>query len=70
MANNLRIVLNAFETPSNKRDCVAAERSGLRTTFSTVRLTPSSSCYPDASHGAQSQHAGVFLEHARMFLNG
>lgn len=26
--------------------------------------------YPDASHGAQSQHAGVFLEHARMFLNG
>jgi pimeloyl-ACP methyl ester carboxylesterase len=25
--------------------------------------------YPDASHGAQSQHAGVFLEHARMFLN-
>ena len=26
--------------------------------------------YPDASHGAQSQHAGSFLEHARMFLNG
>jgi pimeloyl-ACP methyl ester carboxylesterase len=26
--------------------------------------------YPDASHGAQSQHAGVFLKHARMFLNG
>jgi hypothetical protein len=26
--------------------------------------------YPDASHGAQSQHAGVLLEHARMFLNG
>ena len=26
--------------------------------------------YPDASHGAQSQHAGVFLEHAGMFLNG
>ena len=26
--------------------------------------------YPDASHGAQSQHAGIFLEHARMFLNG
>jgi pimeloyl-ACP methyl ester carboxylesterase len=26
--------------------------------------------YPDASHGAQSQHAGVFLEHSRMFLNG
>jgi len=26
--------------------------------------------YPDASHGAQSQHAGGFLEHARMFLNG
>jgi hypothetical protein len=26
--------------------------------------------YPDASHGAQSQHAGVFLEHAPMFLNG
>ena len=26
--------------------------------------------YPDASHGAQSQRAGVFLEHARMFLNG
>ena len=25
--------------------------------------------YPDASHGAQSQHAGVVLEHARMFLN-
>jgi pimeloyl-ACP methyl ester carboxylesterase len=25
--------------------------------------------YPDASHGAQSQHAGVFLKHARMFLN-
>jgi pimeloyl-ACP methyl ester carboxylesterase len=25
--------------------------------------------YLDASHGAQSQHAGVFLEHARMFLN-
>jgi pimeloyl-ACP methyl ester carboxylesterase len=25
--------------------------------------------YPDASHGAQSQHAAVFLEHARMFLN-
>ena len=23
--------------------------------------------YPDASHGAQSQHAGVFLGHARMF---
>jgi pimeloyl-ACP methyl ester carboxylesterase len=26
--------------------------------------------YPDASHGAQSLHARVFLEHARMFLNG
>ena len=24
--------------------------------------------YPDASHGAQSQHAEVFLEHARLFL--
>ena len=26
--------------------------------------------YPDASHGAQSQHADIFLEHARLFLNG
>jgi pimeloyl-ACP methyl ester carboxylesterase len=26
--------------------------------------------YPSASQGAQSQHAGIFLEHARMFLNG
>jgi pimeloyl-ACP methyl ester carboxylesterase len=26
--------------------------------------------YPDASHGAQSQHADVFLGHARLFLNG
>ena len=26
--------------------------------------------YPDASHGAQSQHADVFLQHARIFLNG
>jgi pimeloyl-ACP methyl ester carboxylesterase len=26
--------------------------------------------YPDASHGAQSQHAEVFLDHARLFLNG
>jgi pimeloyl-ACP methyl ester carboxylesterase len=26
--------------------------------------------YPDASHGAQSQHAEVFLKHARLFLNG
>jgi pimeloyl-ACP methyl ester carboxylesterase len=26
--------------------------------------------YPDASHGAQSQYAEVFLEHARLFLNG
>jgi pimeloyl-ACP methyl ester carboxylesterase len=26
--------------------------------------------YPDASHGAQSQHAKVFLEHARLFLDG
>lgn len=25
--------------------------------------------YPDASHGAASQHADVFLEHARLFLN-
>ena len=25
--------------------------------------------YPDASHGAQSQHAETFLEHARLFLN-
>jgi pimeloyl-ACP methyl ester carboxylesterase len=25
--------------------------------------------YPDASHGAQSQHAELFLEHARLFLN-
>jgi pimeloyl-ACP methyl ester carboxylesterase len=25
--------------------------------------------YPDASHGAQSQHAKVFLEHARLFLS-
>jgi pimeloyl-ACP methyl ester carboxylesterase len=25
--------------------------------------------YPDASHGAQSQHADVFLEHARIFLD-
>ena len=25
--------------------------------------------YPDAGHGAQSQHADVFLEHARLFLN-
>jgi pimeloyl-ACP methyl ester carboxylesterase len=26
--------------------------------------------YPDASHAAQSQHADIFLEHARLFLNG
>jgi pimeloyl-ACP methyl ester carboxylesterase len=26
--------------------------------------------YPDSSHGAASQHADVFLEHARLFLNG
>ena len=26
--------------------------------------------YPDASHGAQSQHAEVFLDHARLFLSG
>lgn len=26
--------------------------------------------YPDASHGAQSQYAEIFLEHARLFLNG
>ena len=26
--------------------------------------------YPDASHGAASQHADAFLEHARLFLNG
>jgi pimeloyl-ACP methyl ester carboxylesterase len=25
--------------------------------------------YPDASHGAQSQHADVFLEHVRLFLD-
>jgi pimeloyl-ACP methyl ester carboxylesterase len=25
--------------------------------------------YPDPSHGAQSQHADVFLEHARLFLD-
>jgi len=25
--------------------------------------------YPDASHGAQSQHAEVFLQHTRLFLN-
>ena len=25
--------------------------------------------YPDASHGAKSQHADVFLEHARLFLD-
>ena len=25
--------------------------------------------YPDSSHGAASQHADVFLEHARLFLN-
>jgi pimeloyl-ACP methyl ester carboxylesterase len=25
--------------------------------------------YPDASHGAQSQHADIFLEHAQLFLN-
>jgi pimeloyl-ACP methyl ester carboxylesterase len=26
--------------------------------------------YPDASHGSQSQHAEIFLEYARLFLNG
>jgi pimeloyl-ACP methyl ester carboxylesterase len=26
--------------------------------------------YPDASHGAQSQYAKVFLQHARLFLDG
>jgi pimeloyl-ACP methyl ester carboxylesterase len=26
--------------------------------------------YPDASHGAQSQHAEIFLEHAQLFLDG
>jgi pimeloyl-ACP methyl ester carboxylesterase len=26
--------------------------------------------YPDASHGAQSQHAEIFLEYVRLFLNG
>jgi pimeloyl-ACP methyl ester carboxylesterase len=26
--------------------------------------------YPDASHGAQSQHAEAFLAHAQLFLNG
>jgi pimeloyl-ACP methyl ester carboxylesterase len=25
--------------------------------------------YPDASHGAQSQHAALFIEHVRLFLN-
>ena len=24
--------------------------------------------YPDASHGAQSQHAEIFLEHVKLFL--
>ena len=26
--------------------------------------------HPDASHGAQSEHAEIFLEHARLFLSG
>jgi pimeloyl-ACP methyl ester carboxylesterase len=26
--------------------------------------------YPDANHAAQSQHAEIFLEHAKLFLNG
>jgi pimeloyl-ACP methyl ester carboxylesterase len=26
--------------------------------------------YPDASHGSQSQHAEVFLQHARLYLDG
>jgi pimeloyl-ACP methyl ester carboxylesterase len=26
--------------------------------------------YPDSSHGAQFQHASLFLQHVRMFLNG
>ena len=26
--------------------------------------------YPDASHGAQSQHAEIFFEHVRLFLDG
>ena len=60
MANNLRIVLNAFETPSNKRDYVAAERSGLRTTFSTVRLTPSSSSIPTPATGRNHSTRGSF----------
>jgi pimeloyl-ACP methyl ester carboxylesterase len=25
--------------------------------------------YPDASHGAQYQHADLFLRHAKLFLN-
>jgi pimeloyl-ACP methyl ester carboxylesterase len=25
--------------------------------------------YPDASHGAQSQHADIFLKHAKWFLH-
>jgi pimeloyl-ACP methyl ester carboxylesterase len=25
--------------------------------------------YPDSSHGAQYQHAEVFLKHAKLFLN-
>jgi pimeloyl-ACP methyl ester carboxylesterase len=25
--------------------------------------------YPDSNHGAQYQHAGLFLQHAKLFLN-
>ena len=42
----------------------AAERSLLAQHLPNAQLI----MYPDSSHGAQSQHAEIFLEHAKLFL--
>jgi len=55
----------------NSDQAVVRSRKPINAFLLTERLPNAQLImYPYASHGAQSQHAEVFLEHARLFLSG
>src|SRR5262249_37242307 len=72
MLDNAGVGGSTGETPSTvaamTKDCVDFCRALDFRNIDVVGF--SLVMYPDASHGAQSQHAEVFLQHARLFLNG
>ena len=76
---NKALVLEAFDTLFNRRDYATAERFWSSNYIQhSAPIAPGREghlpdahliMYPDSSHGAQYQHAELFLKHAKLFLS-